>query len=111
MDRLRSEMPQKTQRGRHPIDDDHEIAEMSRLILEKGLTRWAAAMEVARSITGENNNLKSRINRLREKYRTFERHVVFDMIQDRRSEEVDSFLLIQEIERISDTVKHDSFIQ
>jgi hypothetical protein len=70
-----AEMPQKPRRGRHPIDDDYEIVEMSRLITEKGLTRWAATMEVARSITGENNNLKSRVNRLREKYRIFERHV------------------------------------
>ena len=111
-----AEMPQKPRRGRHPIDDDHEIAEMSRLITEKELTRWAAAIEVARPITGENNNLKSRANRLREKYRTFERHVVFDMIQDRYidwcREEVDDFLLIQEVKRISDMVtKSDNIIE
>jgi hypothetical protein len=111
-----AEMPQKPRRGRHPIDDDHEIAEMSRLITEKGLTRWAAAIEVARPITGENNNLKSRANRLREKYRTAERHVVFDMIQDRYidwcREEVDDFLLIQEVKRISDmSRKSDNLIE
>ena len=107
-----AEMPQKPRRGRHPIDDDYEIVEMSRLITEKGLTRWAATMEVARSITGENNNLKSRVNRLREKYRIFERHVVFDMIWDLCREEADDFLLTQEVERISDIAsKFDSHIE
>jgi hypothetical protein len=69
-------------------------------------------MEVARSITGENNNLKSRVNRFREKYRIFERHVVFDMIWDLCREEADDFLLTQEVERISDIAsKFDSHIE
>src|SRR2546421_205413 len=46
----------------------------------------------------------SRVNRLREKYRIFERHVVFDMIWDLCREEIDDFLLTQEVERISDVV-------